>query len=635
MNPLDMIVPLALDFGGNILMLSSSGDASASDFVGDEDSCRWVEACGPHLQRQCVLNIDREHRAAVLRVVISNTSSTEMAEQLNPDVFHMRLRGRGTPYRAFRASGGLADRQYPPENYRTQEVMILGHLVNSSPPGGRSSDRILPISMVADERGAGLWFGMEWSGAWVHRFQGPRWSGSTSVQPDELSIEAWVASARPVLRPGEQLTLPPVHFGFFDHGFDDATNRLRRYLYERVCPALDGRPPLPALTYDHWFGIGNKFDEALLERQLDRAAELGLEYFVLDGGWNHGQFPEGVGNWFPDRTKFPHGIENLSAKVRQRGMKFGLWIEPERAHRSSRWAVEHPEMFIDIGASFLHLNLARRDAQDLVIGFLTELFDRAAVKWTRWDYNIDPMPYWNKADPTGRIQFDYMQGLYRVLDVLMERFGDLLIENCASGGRRLDIGTMRRAHSCWFSDETFSPETCRYMQLNANRFLPGHLCNSSIMAIRGDGDGGLGAYDAISRMAGTLLFGGDIAGWSPELTAIMRRNVALFRQVRPLLVQDYYHLLPSPAHWADWDAGQFVSRDRRESMLLVFRGFDGEGATSRRILLRGLVAEAQYEVTDPHGAVPSVSLSGADLMAGGIEISLTSRQGCVRLLHAR
>ena len=107
--------------------------------------------------------------------------------------------------------------------------------------------------------------------------------------------------------------------------------------------------------------------------------------------------------------------------------------------------------------------------------------ERLGLVWSRWDYNIEPMPMWKAIDPTLKIQFAYMQGLYRVLDTLMADHPDWMVEGCASGGRRVDMGTMRRAHTFWFSDQSVDPLLCRYMQARANRFLPGHLMSPIIL----------------------------------------------------------------------------------------------------------------------------------------------------------
>jgi alpha-galactosidase len=619
MQPAQLLAPITGRFQEKIVSLALGSGSLAME----PHLSRWTEQLGEGLEARCCLELDVDYRVARLVMTLANTGRSPSAP-IDPTAFRILLSDQGGLYRGFRASGGLADGHYPPDNYRSQEVLICGSLVNCSPPGGRSSDRNIPITMVADSSGDGLWFGLEWSGTWGHIIQTPKHGNATSVAADYgLSIVVKAGQGGFSLAAGEVLALPCVHVGFFDGGFDAGTNSLRRYLFDRICPRLDGKPMVSPASYDHWFGIGNNYDETFMRRQVDRVAELGLDYFVVDAAWHGGGFPHGVGNWDRvDQDKFPNGLKPLAEYVRSKGMKFGLWFEPERAHRGSSWPEAHPEFFITIGED-CHLNLVRRDAQDFLIEFMSGMIADLDIRWSRWDYNIDPVPFWNKADPTGRIQFDYIAGLYRVLDTLMERHPDWLIENCASGGRRLDIGSMKRAHTCWFSDEAVSPEICRYMQLNANCFLPAHLCNSAVVTFRDHGDGGLGAYDAISRMAGALSFDGDVASWSATLTNVMSTQVSLFKKIRHLLTGDYFHLLPAPVDSRDWEAGLFVSRNRSEALLFAFRV---HGSATQRLILKGL-DPGTYLMKELPPCASSRMIPGAELMGKGLELHLPERAG--------
>ena len=121
----------------------------------------------------------------------------------------------------------------------------------------------------------------------------------------------------------------------------------------------------------------------------------------------------------------------------------------------------------------------------MVVAWLDSLITELGLEWTRYDYNIDPWPYFEKADASGDIQYAYMKGLYHVLDTLMRKHPAWFVETCATGSQRLDIGTIRRAISSWLSDQSVFPHICRYMQLGANRFIPAHLANSAVVTYRG------------------------------------------------------------------------------------------------------------------------------------------------------
>lgn len=579
------------------------------------------------LRADIVLEPDPTYGAAVLQVTLRNTTdrSSIPISALKPlrlgfptlDPSQARVRAVG---------GGLTNAYYPPLAYRENAVFFRHGGSQSfrieSGPDGRSSNRDLPFLQltVNDSKPAGLIVALEWSAQWYQEI-GP----SGHVGP--FVWEAGIPVKGLTLDPGETLALPPTHLIGFVGDEDAGSNACRRYVYERIGPILDGRRLLPPLSYDSWFGIGCDFDEAFLRRLAERVAELGLEYFVLDAGWFAGcgpgyAFSQGVGNWERvDPQKLPNGLEPVADYVRSKGLKFGLWFEPERAHRSSDLVREHPDWFFDVGAEYLHLNLALPAAQDYVIRVVGGWIERLGLEWSRWDYNIGPKPYWDAADPTGKIQFAHMAGLYRVLDTLTREHPRWLVECCASGGRRIDLGTLRRAHTIWFSDHTEDALVCRFMQTGANRFLPGNFPNSSVPVARDEGDAATGDADVISRMAGALSFDGDVASWSPNLTARVARLVEVYRSFRHLLVADFYPLTPHPMRPTEGEAVEFARRDGADAVIL---GFSGAAPTTEVMVRpRGLRTEATYVISDPiRGA--EVRRLGKDLIERGLALPLGS-----------
>jgi len=551
------------------------------------------------------------------RLTNTGTATSEPVDTLEP--LCLVLGGSWLHRRHIYANGGTTENFYPPTAYRTCDWSRAGQRLKiESHSEGRSSNLHLPLIMSLADAGAnsaGLFCGMEWSGAWYMQV--------ASDVPDGVRLMAGVKVRGLTLEPGENLDLPPVHVGFFEGGPVGGTNALRRYLYENVCARYHGKLMMPFVSYDHWFGIANGLNLDLMKKEADRAGELGVEIFVVDAAWFPGDFPLGVGNWDRvDTAKFPDGLEPLAEYVRGLGMGFGLWFEPERAVADTSAVVQHPDLFVEApswgGKPFYHINLARKEAQDYLIEAVGHWIGRLDLRWSRWDYNIEPREPWAALDPTGKIQFAYMKGLYRVLDTLMERYPDWTIEGCASGGRRIDIGTMKRAHTYWFSDQTTDPHLCRYMQARANRFLPGHLCNSSVAVDVGKGDAGFDDTAVLSRMLGKLAFDGDVASWSPELTTRMAAFVAEFKAARHLMVQDFYQLLPMPTTAEDWDAVEFAGYDGDEAALFVFAGCEGGDAT---VVLRGLNPDGRYAVAHRPDGSPEIR-GGKDLMEKGLHVTL-------------
>jgi alpha-galactosidase len=610
-------------FARNIQNFSALPQAVPAAVKASEDGLCWKEQNSQGMSALCRLVPLVSAGVAQLEVEIFN-DLREPTGVYDGRWFCFDLSERKQKYRSLRMSGGLADGHYPPENFRTQEVRIASSLINRSPATGRSSDGQFPITILADDDGSGMWFGIEWSGEWQHMLFSRGHGSATSLDDAGLQMYLQLRQVRFALEPGERLSLPPVFFGFFEGGVAGGASHFKKFLRDQVCPRFPGTGGLPPVSYDHWFGIMENYNADFLCRQADRAAELGVEYFVIDAAWHSGGFPGGAGNWEePDPQKFPQGLKPVMDYVRSREMAPGLWFDIERARRDSTWVRRHPDYFIDIGECDMHLNLALPEAQDFVLQFLDRLIEELGLRWIRWDYNINPSPYWKAADPSGKIQFSYMKGLYRIFDSLREKHPLLVLENCASGGRRIDLGTLRRTHICWFSDETASPEICRFMQLQANVFLPGRICNSGIITFLGQGNPQLGMNELPARAAGSLSLNGDIASWSAQFTREMAKSIRQYKAVRHLLDQRYFRLLPSPSTLEDWDAGLFLSENGLEGLLFVFR-YEGEG---KEVMRSSHLLPGKYHLRPLYAPGRPLEITGKEFSKNGLSLRLPANSG--------
>jgi alpha-galactosidase len=548
-----------------------------------------------------------------------------------------------TQLRVLHVSGGITDAYLPSRAYA--ETLSFGRRGWSEPwrfgsgPDGRSSNGHLPVLAFAIGEAA-LVAALEWSGEWEATLdrgwlEGPTFTASLSVPVRRLTLE-----------PGEALALPAVHLAAGNQGLDEAAHVFRRHVYERVCPPLEGKPPLPVAAYDHWFGIEQRVNSELLRKQTDWCAKAGLEYFVVDSGWYGGEFWAGAGNWeIVHQERFPEGLDALAAYVRERGLKFGLWFEPERVaegtalHRAHpEWCWAPPDDPARAGAQrMFHLDLTRRDAQDYVLEMLSGWIRRLDIRFLRWDYNIGPRRYWEQIDPTGKVAFRYLEGLYRVLDTLLERFPTLLLECCSSGGRRIDLGTLRRAHSCVIADHAHDPEVCRFMQSGFNRFLPGHLASASL-AVPLEPDGSpsypISDHDLVSRMGGSIMFNGHVASWDERWSARAAELIALFREIRHLLVQRFVRLLPQPQRAGQPEAFAFVAESGEEAIVLAFTGPNGEAL--HRVAVPFVDASATYAVENLLSRAEPESAGGAALRERGLATGLTAPEssGIWRLRRA-
>ncbi len=610
---------------------------------------------GSALAARVQLEVDEQLGVVVQTVTVTNESPQPSPPIREIDAFFVPLEvcSRDCP-RAGSFGGGLTDGFYPPRAYRPEEVTFgearqwlpasggfhrwwtgKGLYRLESIESGRSSNPNLPIlwaGWLAASPGEpsaasgelGLWAALEWSGRWRLEFgNGMDWSFSFRGGPRVKGL---------VLEPGESLRLPRVHLGFWAGARDALHNRIRRYVAEALCPDVEGGRPWPVAAYDHWFGIHESVSEEVLRKQADRAAELGLEYFVIDAGWYAAtgeKFWTGVGNWERvDRAKFPQGLEPIAEYVKSKHMRLGLWFEPERAYRGSDLLSAHPEWFWDIGGNSPHLNLTLRAAQDGLIELLSRWIGRLDIRWLRWDNNQAPGPFWDAADPTGKVQFAYVEGLYRVFDELLKRHAKLMIDNCAGGGNRVDFGTLGRSGTMVISDHSEDAHVCRIMQTGGARVFPGNLMNSSLYVGASDAGRSATPLALVSRMAGAVTLNGHIANWTKRQARLVKRYLEGFKTYRHLLMQDFYPLTPYPRSEADWDVVEFADPKTAEAVVLAYR-VRGERAVGR-ISLKALAPECTYEVADPFSDRQPRRVKGAEIMARGIRIALKPDSAAVR-----
>ena len=599
------------------------------------------------------MEVSPDHGVAVQTVTLTNEGSEPSPPINELEALHLPLTVRlADRPRARGIGGGVTDGFYPPGAYREEQVSFGAArdwdpteskfsrwwttkrwYTLTSGPQGRSTSRYLPLMQVAwqaSQAELGLWAALEWSGRWLLQM-------GTDEQW-KFTFRGGPTVSKMVLAPGETVRLPRVHVGVCGPCGDaiaEGGNRIRRYVAEVHAPDVQGRRPWPYVAYHHWFGIDSTLTDKLLRRQADRAAELGAEFFEVDAAWYASpgkKFYEGIGNWERVNTeKFPDGLEPFADYVRSKGMHFGLWFEPERARAGADWHKQHGDWFWETDSpNYFMLNLTKREAQDGLIEMLSRWIEKLDIRWLRWDHNQALGPTWEKVDPTGKVQFAYFEGLYRVFDTLLAKHPNLMIDNCSGGGNRSDFGTLGRAGTMVQSDHGEDAHIVRIMQTGGARVLPGNYMNGSFFVGAKEGDQAVGPLDVISRMAGAMSFSGHIADWSKPHARRIRKYVDAFKTFRHLLMKDFHALTPYPRTAADWDVVEFVDPDTREAVVLAYR-VRGE-INARTVLPRELDAARTYKIVDPFSTRKPREMTGQALMTKGLRLTLRPDSGIVRHL---
>ena len=329
-----------------------------------------------------------------------------------------------------------------------------GKPVALAPEGGRSSNGAFPFFNVqyGDE---GIIAAIGWSGQWRATLDRAA-SGPTTLRAgmEKMSLS---------LHPGEKIRTPRILVMPWKGDRVTAHNRFRRLMLFEYAPRLNGRPmamPIALQCFDRYVNkLPDWGTEATQVRAARAAYNTGCDMHWLDAAWFEGGFPNGVGNWFCPSERFPRGLKPISDACHQLGLKFIVWFEPERVAQGSQIAREHPEFVFggDKGGLFKLNDPAARS-------WLSELLSRRINEFGmdayRNDFNIDPLPFWRQADATNRVgltEIRYVEGHYALWDELLARHPGLFIDNCASGGRRIDLETCRRSVPLWHSDTGCSP----------------------------------------------------------------------------------------------------------------------------------------------------------------------------------
>lgn len=472
----------------------------------------------------------------------------------------------------------------------------IGSLVRDSRRGRTGLDAT--TLLIAGTRSFDFSSGQVWA---VHT----AWSGNHRTLAERLPSGHAVLVGGELLLPGEirlhegdSYTTPWI-YGSFGEGLDAVAGRFHAMLRARRSHPVSPRP----VIVNTWESVYFDHDLARLLDLAEHAASVGAERFVLDDGWFVGRRDDtaGLGDWRVDPVVWPDGLHPLANRVRELGMQFGLWVEPEMINLDSHVARAHPEWVMSTGGRLplssrnqQVLDLTQPAAYDYILTCLDALLAEYPIAYLKWDHNRDLTDAGHGVTGLPAVH-EQTLAAYRLMDELRRRHPGLEIESCSSGGGRVDLEALQHTDRVWTSDCIDALER-QGIQRYTGLLLPPELLGQHIGADRAHTTG---RRHDLSFRAATALFGhlgieADLRAMSPDERAELAAWVALYKRLRPLLHTGRV------VHLDDLDPALLLSgvvaQDGSEAVYCLATISTSDSAPLGRMPLPGLDPAAAYEV---------------------------------------
>lgn len=420
---------------------------------------------------------------------------------------------------------------------------------------------------------------------------------------------------------------PEVVMAYSDRGFGRLSHIYHDAYRSNLIRSKYVAMPRPILV-NNWEATYFSFDEKKLYAIAKEAKEIGLDLFVLDDGWfgKRDSDVSGLGDWTVNENKIRGGLPALVKKIKNLGLKFGLWIEPEMISEDSELYREHPDWCLRIpnrnmtrGRFQLNLDITRKEVRDHIMNQIFQVIDSCQVDYIKWDMNrsVDNVYSLTLAkEKQGEVFHRYMLGVYEMMEELVTRYPDLLFENCSGGGGRFDAGMLYYSPQIWCSDNTDAIDRVK-IQYGTSFGYPASTMGAHVSVCPNHQTGRSTPFEtrAVVASAGTFGYELDLEKLTPEEKELAKKQIIEYKEMEKLVQTGDYYRLTSPYSNLDYAAWQFVSKDKKETVVngVMLRS---EANPHIHILrLEGLASDEHYRDVES-GEI----YTGAALMKAGISL---------------
>jgi alpha-galactosidase len=403
------------------------------------------------------------------------------------------------------------------------------------------------------------------------------------------------------LHPGEEIRTPRIVMMSWTGGdWQESQNLWRRLLFAHYTPQENGKPMRGPVLFGGWGS--EPIADKLAYIQWVHDHKIPVEVYAVDAGWYGDSVGAEMdptnpwwknrGDWFPSALYYPNGIKPLGDALKADGIGFSLWIEPETSMPDKKIAKDHPDWFIDRPREpwMVHPTLladlgnprARQGLTDMVSNFISDF----RMTWYRQDFNQGPENFWRAADKPDRIgmtEIRHIEGLYKMWDDLLAQHPGLRIDNCASGGRRLDIEMMSRSFAIWRTDYGFVDTLAEQAQTQALAYWVPENMGFETYSSGPDGNsppwkkpGNYTTPESLYLMrlgydAGYGLGPGAANVNNDAWVALVKQEISEYREVQPYFYGDFYPLLPYSLDAESWTVWQWDRPEHKDGLIMLLR----------------------------------------------------------------
>ena len=458
----------------------------------------------------------------------------------------------------------------------------------------------LSLDKAAEEESGEVLVGtLGWTGNFRFVFEVDNENGLRIIP----SINPYASTYR--LPANEAFVTPEFYFTLSFNGMGQASRNLHDWA--RNHQVKDGQGDRMTLL-NNWEATGFNFNEEKLEKCMDEAAGLGVDMFLLDDGWFANKYPrssdrQGLGDWQETADKLPNGIGHLTAVAKEKGVKFGLWIEPEMVNPKSELYEKHKDWVIHLPNRdeyhYRHqmvLDLSNPKVQDYVFGIVDGLMTKYPdIAFFKWDCNSPITNIYSPylKDKQSHLYVDYVRGLYNVLKRINAKYPALPMMLCSGGGGRCDYEALKYFSEFWPSDNT-DPIERLFIQWGFSQVFPAKTLCAHVTGW--NGRTGVKFRTDVAMM-GKLGFDINVAGMSEKDATYCRQAVKTYNDLKPVILDGDMHRLVSP-YSGNHTSTMFVDKEQSRAVVFSFDIHPRYSEQTQPVRLHGLDADRMYRVRE-------------------------------------